>query len=113
MTNFPYYNVPQTTQNRIWVSGEAGANSYLVAPGSSVDLWDSEASVIYIKTCDARGVPSMEILDYTKRAPAKTEVELLREQMAEMKTLIESLKEVNNNADESDADGANAPKSKK
>ena len=73
----PYYQTPnyqQTPQQQqiqgngiVWVSGEAGAKAYLVAPNASVPLWDSEANVIYIKTADASGMPSMKILDYTVR----------------------------------------------
>ena len=33
----------------IWVQGEAGAKAYLVAPGNTVQLWDSEDQVIYLK----------------------------------------------------------------
>ena len=33
----------------IWVQGEAAAKSYLVAPGATVQLWDSEEKVIYLK----------------------------------------------------------------
>ena len=51
----------------IWVQGEAGAKSYLVAPNSTVQLWDSEAQVIYLKSADASGMPSMKVLDYTIR----------------------------------------------
>lgn len=53
--------------NKIWVQGEAGAKSYLVAPNTDVTLWDSEAQVIYLKAADASGLPSMKILDYTIR----------------------------------------------
>lgn len=51
----------------IWVQGEAAAKSYPVAPNSSVALWDSEANVIYIKSADGAGMPSMKIVDYTMR----------------------------------------------
>lgn len=51
----------------IWVQGEAAAKSYPVAPNSSVPLWDSEADVIYIKSADMSGMPSLKILDYTMR----------------------------------------------
>lgn len=61
-----------------WVQGEAGAKSFLVAPNTTVDLWDSEAQVIYLKSADASGMPSMKILDYTIRdsanLPPKTPV---------------------------------------
>ena len=61
--------MPQTAQNNslIWVQGEAGAKSYLVAPNNTLPLWDSEAPTIYLKSADASGMPSMKILDYTIR----------------------------------------------
>ena len=75
--NYPVY-APQYTQqappqaqqqnNSItWVQGEAGAKSYLVAPNNTVQLWDSEAQTIYLKSADASGMPTMKILDYTIR----------------------------------------------
>lgn len=54
----------------IWVQGEAGAKAYLVAPGNTVQLWDSEDTVIYLKSADMSGMPSMRILDYTERTTA-------------------------------------------
>lgn len=64
-------STPQPTQNNsiIWVQGEAGAKSYLVAPNTTVQLWDSEEQVIYLKSADASGMPSMRVLDYTVREP--------------------------------------------
>ena len=63
----------------IWVSGEAGAKAYLVAPNTTVQLWDSEANCVYLKSADATGMPSMKILDYTIRnaqnGPKKTPLE--------------------------------------
>lgn len=60
----PQYN---NNNNLTWVTGEAGAKSYLVAPNSTATLWDSEAQTIYLKSADASGMPSMKILDYTIR----------------------------------------------
>lgn len=59
----------QPTQNNgiIWVSGEAGAKAYMVAPNTTVTLWDSEQNIIYIKSADASGMPAIKILDYTIR----------------------------------------------
>ena len=59
----------QPTQNTgiIWVQGEAGAKSYLVAPNTTVPLWDSETQTIYLKSADASGMPSMKVIDYTVR----------------------------------------------
>ena len=75
----PQYQTPvmqtqqQAPQNGlIWVQGEQAAKSYLVAPNSTVQLWDSEEKVIYLKSADASGMPSMKILDYTIRGDANT-----------------------------------------
>lgn len=61
------WNQPQSNGSIIWVQGEAGAKSYLVAPNNTVQLWDSENQVIYLKSADASGMPSMKILDYKIR----------------------------------------------
>ncbi len=50
---------PQQNNNGIlWVSGEVGAKSYLVAPGTSVLLMDSESEKFYIKSTDVSGMDS-------------------------------------------------------
>ena len=38
-----------------------------MAPNNTVQLWDSEDQVIYLKSADASGMPSMKILDYKIR----------------------------------------------
>lgn len=63
--NVQTQNVPQNNGGIIWVQGEAGAKSYLVAPNTTVQLWDSESQRIYLKSTDASGLPSMKILEYT------------------------------------------------
>lgn len=64
-------NAQQGAQNNpnalIWVQGEAGAKSFLVAPNTTAALWDSENQTIYLKSADASGMPSMKILDYKIR----------------------------------------------
>ena len=58
----PAQQNPQPAQANagiIWVQGEAGAKSYLVAPNNTVQLWDSESQTIYLKSADASGMPSM------------------------------------------------------
>lgn len=63
---------PQQMGGRVWVSGEAGAKAYILAPNSSAELWDSEQQTIYLKSADASGIPSMKVLDYTIRSEAPT-----------------------------------------
>lgn len=83
-----------------WVQGEAGAKSYMVAPNTSVTLWDSESQVIYIKSANASGLPTMTVIDYTIRSDAshsrpdlshsdfatKEDVSLLREEIESLRT---------------------------
>ena len=79
---YPQQNQMQTQQPQqinsgiIWVQGEAAAKSYPVAPNSSVPLWDSEADVIYIKSADMSGMPSLKILDYTMRSTTPRSAEI-------------------------------------
>lgn len=73
----PYYPQPMIQQPQMqpaqpstdlkWVQGEAGAKSYMVAPNTSVTLFDSESQTIYIKAANASGLPTMTVLDYTIR----------------------------------------------
>lgn len=70
----PQYQPQQQQQNGIiWIQGEAAAKSYLVAPNTSVALWDSESQTVYIKSADASGMPSMKVLDYTIRDNAQAQ----------------------------------------
>ena len=75
----PYYQPPMmdnlaqmraqqpVQQGMIWVQGESAGKSYLVAPGNTVPLWDSERQTVYLKSVDASGIPTMRILDYKER----------------------------------------------
>ncbi len=59
---------PQNNNGVTWVQGEAGAKSFLVAPGNTVMLMDSENSVFYLKSTDVSGMPMpLRIFDYTER----------------------------------------------
>ena len=77
MTNqFPNQNQTQQNNGMIWVVGENGADSYLVAPGQTVQLWDSTAPVFYLKSADNMGRPSKRVFDYTERGIAQNETVL-------------------------------------
>ena len=65
--NMPNMAQPQPVQNQgfNWVSGEAGAKSWIVGRGESALLLDSENPVFYIKSSDVAGMPlPLRILDY-------------------------------------------------
>ena len=95
---YPQYQQPaQNTQQQngiIWVQGESAAKSYLVAPGQTVQLWDSEEKVIYMKSADASGMPSMKILDYTIRGETESKPAeyATKEDLAALSERIEKLK---------------------
>lgn len=106
----PQYNnqLNQQTQNSsglIWVQGIEGAKSYLVAPNTTVQLWDSEEQVIYLKSADASGMPSMKILDYTIRAEnsASTAVQLNKDNYIskdELKAIQAKIEAIQHDIDE-------------
>ena len=86
----------QQMQNNpmIWVQGETGAKSYLLSPNTTLPLWDSEAQVIYLKSSDASGMPSMKILDYTIRDTSlpQNQVQIMEEPKTEYVTKEEFAK---------------------
>lgn len=116
--------MPQQYQNPgiIWVSGEAGAKAYMLAPNTTVPLWDSEAQSIYLKSTDASGMPSIKVLDYVIRdnpqpqAPVATEKpdfvthDELQEFETRVSNAIQELKEAKN---ESYGNRSNGRRSKK
>ena len=58
----------QANNGLIWVQGEAGAKSYIVAPGNTVMLMDSEGERFYLKSADASGMPMpLRIFEYKER----------------------------------------------
>ena len=94
---YPYYSAqpamqqPQYRQQPqqpaangiIWVQGMAGAKSYLLAPGQTALLMDSENPVFYIKSADQSGMPTLRAFDYKERtteqaapAPAQANVDM-------------------------------------
>ena len=94
----PQPQQPVHNNNIIWVTGEAGAKSYLVAPNTTVQLWDSESQTIYLKSADASGMPSIKTLEYTIKndntplqATLIEEEYISREEFEDLKEKISSL----------------------
>jgi len=61
-----FYQPQQPSNGLLWVQGEAGAKSYLMAPNSTVMLMDSEAQRFYLKTTDASGIPNLRTFEYSE-----------------------------------------------
>lgn len=99
--------VPQTqqannTRSMTWVQGLEGAKAYLLAPGITMPLWDSENQCIYIKASDQNGIPRpLTILDYTIRQPEPetnpqqidTSQFVSKEEFSELRDMISDLKD--------------------
>lgn len=93
----------QTQNNLIWVSGEAGAKAYLLAPNTTMPLWDSESQTIFLKSTDGSGMPTIKYLDYTVRDAAqptnniveefatKDDIAQLTEQLADLKRRMDAM----------------------
>jgi hypothetical protein len=84
-----------------WVQGEAGAKSWIVAPGSTVLLMDSESQRFYLKAADQSGMPSLRVFEYTElgaekpqTAPQQTNFVTAQEFMDFKKSIEDKLQEL-------------------
>lgn len=71
----PQAQVPQASQQSpiLWVQGEEAAKAYMVAPGATVLLMDSEGQSFYLKSTDPQGMPlPLRIFDYVERTAQKS-----------------------------------------
>lgn len=70
----PQIQQTQPQSNVIWVSNEAEARNYPVAPGNTVMLMDNDNPVVYKKSADlsGRALP-LEIYDLVRRGQEETE----------------------------------------
>lgn len=70
-----YQPAQQNAGNLLWVQGEAGAKSYLIAPGNTLLLMDSEAERFYIKSVEPNGIPQTRAFEYREvtNVPAATQ----------------------------------------
>ena len=66
-TPYPYSPLLQSQQQTsiIWVHGLQAAQSYMVAPNSTVALWDIDSQKIFLKSADNSGMTSIKTLKYT------------------------------------------------
>ena len=71
----PYYNQPminqqffqqEPTQSLIRVNGMDGAKTYQMPANSTVALFDSNEDIMYIKTTDGAGFPSIRTFNFVE-----------------------------------------------
>lgn len=122
--NNPLHNQKPLNTGMIWVQGEAGARNYLMAPDTTLPLWDSDAQTIYIKSTDKTGKPDIQIIDYVIREPdtpnqngvsfdnyaKRSELELLCQKIDSLKDQIDSLTKHDHNDNRSNSNSNNGGK---
>lgn len=96
---YPYnYNfiqpAPQPQQNGInWVQGIAGAKAFMVAPGQTAFLMDSEGQTFYMKSADQSGMPTLRVFDFQERlqqAPVASQSNGAYEDLAKRVAVLEA-----------------------
>ena len=75
---------PQQQQNNapmdsymVWVQGKAGAQSYPVARGTTLPLFDSEGDYVYIKSVDQNGIPLPLVTKVLSDPPVEVKAEVV------------------------------------
>ena len=61
----------------VWVQGKAGAQSYPVARGTTLPLFDSEADYLYIKSVDNNGIPLPLVTKVLSDPPVEVKAEVI------------------------------------
>lgn len=82
--NYPY-NYFAPSNGLIWVQGETGAKSYIVAPNATVLLMDSEQQRFYIKSADSSGMPlPLRVFEYKEITEQADDKYITREEVEKM-----------------------------
>lgn len=99
----PYQPIDQLSQLRgqqqhsggiVWVQGLEAAKSYMVAPGASVMLMDSESQTFYIKSTDPSGIPlPLRVFEYKERTSQQPVDYITRQEFEEFKKMIGGTKD--------------------
>lgn len=97
----PYSQNPNYTNGINWCQGDAGAKSFPVQPGTTVAIFDSEESCVYIKTVDIMGRPlPLKILDYVERSNEPKVIE--DKNYVEKETFEEAIERIDETVDRFD-----------
>lgn len=92
--------VGQTSLNSlmVWVQGKAGAQSYPVAPNTTLPLFDSEGDFVYIKSVDSNGIPLPLVTKALSDPPTETKsnIDEVEEEKVDMSNYVtrESYEEI-------------------
>lgn len=62
-----------STAGMIWVTGDKDAALYPVAPNNAVPLWHQSEPIVYLKTADATGKPTLKTYNLVERPETPAE----------------------------------------
>ena len=65
--------VQQPVNGLVGVTGIEGAKAYQLPPNSSMPLFDSSEDVLYLKTTDAAGYPTIRTFHFTEDEPMQND----------------------------------------
>lgn len=68
----------------VWVQGKAGAQSYPVARGTTLPLFDSEGDYVYIKSVDNNGIPLPLVTKMISDPPIEVKSEVIESKPEEI-----------------------------
>ena len=93
-----YYQPTQTStqpvNGLVSVTGLEGAKAYQLPPNSSMPLFDANDDVLYVKTTDAAGYPTVRAFDFSERvqdAAPQDQAQVTREEFDALMEKVEAL----------------------
>lgn len=104
MTAGQSYQMPQQQPQQqpihgfVYVTGIDGAKAYQMPPNSEMPLFDDSGDVLYIKTTDGAGFPTITVADCTRRdsQPVMQADVATKDDLAAIHKEIEQLREAIN-----------------
>lgn len=95
---FNQYSQPKSYDNLIRVTGIEGARAYQMPPNSTAVLFDGSQDIMYVKTTDGAGFPSIRQFLFTPmqdkpKAQFSSDLYVTRKQFEELKEMIQNGKQ--------------------
>lgn len=98
-TPFQQYRPQLPRQEVIRVSGENGAKAYQLPPNSSVLMMDESAPIVWLKTTDGAGYPSLAPYSITPYQPAPpVDINDLNSRLRKVEELLSGVQSNDTNA---------------
>lgn len=90
---YDYISNRQAPSNIIGVTGIEGARAYQMEPNSSMVLFDMDSDIMYLKSTDSAGYPTLRVFDFIERAEA-SEDESKYATKADLQAAIDKITEI-------------------